>query len=315
MKRGIAVIGAVERLTIVGAAALVALGLGSATAAASGPFSGPNGKIAVDKADGGPMRMGVVSPKGNFRSLYEAPWEDFLDGVTYSPDGSRVAFTYGWRPTSLAVAKPAIGKKWQVPTGKIDVSDPQFVSNGRIVFSGSVYPGGKRPGTYVVRANGTGLHRLFKRKQIATDRNRDRFIAKKGSGYSHRLDLLDRNGRKVRTIASGKSHFFNDAALSPYGRWIVYQQGPAKPHGNYRGNLFVVRRDGTHRRKLTSGNRDKDVTFSPDGGWIAYDRARHGGGYASNIWVTSILHPGKSRQITHSGKKTTYFDVSWGRRQ
>jgi Tol biopolymer transport system component len=139
-------------------------------------------------------------------------------------------------------------------------------------------------------------HRLFKRFICANTSNARWFL--EGCGRS--LILLDRHGRRVRVItpqpANPRVHYLV-AGFSPDGRWIVYARAfDTVAGGSYdRSDIFVVRRDGTHRRRLTHGGHSFEPTFSPDGRWIAFVRGSEG--YGRQIAVMPLAHPDRARLV------------------
>ena len=296
--------------------ALFALGASTTASAASGPFSGKNGKIAVVKSGGGPMRVGVVSRKGNFRPLYEASSDDFVDTVSFSPSGSRIAFSSGFQPTGLGILKVSGGRPSWISPGNMNVYNPTWIKGGRIVYHGDYMSGGSRAGAYSIRDNGNDVRRLFRRSEVVSTAPGGRaFAAVDIRGNSRYLDLLDRRGKKITRLASDRKNrfFYMDPAFSDDGRWVVYTRVPGDPSGDYRGSLFMVRRDGTGTRRLTKGNRDANPSFSPDGRWISFLRRKKGSSYESNLSVLPLRHPKKVRRVTRT-PNAQYFDTSWGRR-
>jgi Tol biopolymer transport system component len=58
-------------------------------------------------------------------------------------------------------------------------------------------------------------------------------------------------------------------AWSPDGRWIVYSSNRADPT-HYVNQLYLIRPDGSHLRRLTWGADAREPSFSPDGTRIVY---------------------------------------------
>ncbi|MGA7435788.1 MAG: hypothetical protein WBW44_09235, partial [Solirubrobacterales bacterium] len=181
----------VNFVAIAGALVLASLTFGASLASASGPFSGKNGNLAVVKAGKGPMRMGVLNRKGNFRTLYKTSSDDFIQNVSFSPSGSRIAFALGFQPVGLAIAKASTGRQQWLDIGDTNVSWPTWASNGRIAFSTDGNQGGRRSGTYTMRSNGRGIKKLFARQQVAASPDLKHFAELDKQGNSHFLKLLD----------------------------------------------------------------------------------------------------------------------------
>ncbi len=75
-----------------------------------------------------------------------------------------------------------------------------------------------------------------------------------------------------------------DPQISPDGAWIAYVRRWSDPMTDRRfSNIWLVRRDGTGNRPLTSGKYSEDSpTWSPDGARLAYVSNRGG---SAQIWV------------------------------
>lgn len=305
----------IRYLVSLAAVTVLGLALGSA-AATAGPFSGQNGKLAVVKnsVESGTF-LGSLSPGGKFHQIYEA-WDYNLAGanMSSSPDGSRVVLNVGWRPTQLAIARASGRGLRYIRTRGLDAYWPTWAGNGRIVFTGTGRR--NRSATYTIKANGRGLHKLFNGHSFAASRDLKEFVSSSNPATGHYLELLDRNGKRVRILARSKQHYFSDPGFSPNGRWIVYERHPDPPGkwervGDRLGNLYVVRRDGTHRRRLTGKLSDRFPTFSPDGRWIAFARFDRRG-YFSNVAALRLSRPGRVHRITDT-RKTLYEEIAWGR--
>jgi Tol biopolymer transport system component len=306
----------IRRFAGLAAAILVCLGAGHASLAAAGPFSGPNGKLAVirNSPESGNF-LGSISPGGVFNPIYEE-WDYNLAGaeLSFSPDGSRIALNVGWRPSQLAIARTSGSNLRYVNTHRIEAYDPFWTADGRIIFTGQTLKG-RRVGTYSIKPDGRDLRKLFGRVIFAAS-DRGQYVGASSSAFSHYLDLRDRRGKRINMLARSKRHFFVDPSFSPDGRWIVYERyldppGKAEHAGDRLGDIFVVRRDGTHRRRLTAKRRDMYPAFSPDGRWIAFVRHDRKT-LASNVFALRVDRPGLVRKITNT-RETYHYDLSWGR--
>ncbi|MGK2932545.1 MAG: TolB family protein [Solirubrobacterales bacterium] len=304
---------------LAGVAAIFVLGFGAGTTglAAAGPFSGTNGRLAVVPSSKDGVFLGTLTPGGSFHQIYEESDYDLAGSdMSFSPSGSHIALSISWRPSRLAIAKVSGGNLRYVNTHGLEVHEPFWARNGRIVFSGYTEKG-RRSGTYSIRPDGSGLHKLFNHESRGASSDLDEFIATSDDGEGHYLELLDRNGKRANMLARNEKFFFHNAAFSPDGRWIVYERYPDPPgrlDWNKHANLFVVRRDGTHRRRLTTGFRDTLPAFSPDGRWVAFVRYNRRG-YPSNVAALPLDRPDRVRRITHSTGTYYQGDLAWGRHQ
>ena len=86
--------------------------------------------------------------------------------------------------------------------------------------------------------------------------------------------LVGRDGKGLRKIP-GTSNLDNSPAWSPDGNWIAFAvdgQG-----------IYVMRRDGSDRRQLTTEPEDRTPVWSPDGRVIAFSRTDEN--YNENVWA------------------------------
>ena len=278
----------------------------SASAATTCP--GRNGKLAVTV--GTPVNdsevIGVTTPAGDVRLLFspkEEGQESLLGGPSFSCDGREIAYSVDndSRCEALRIVDVRTGRTRELRVPSVCGSDPAFLSNGRIVFDG-------RDGTYIIDADGSHLHRLFGDGMQTETANGRWFI----SNEFRNLVLLDAKGRRVRQLApalpAGAGEYLH-AHFSPDGRWIVYEKQPHVVTENRDGDLFMVRRDGTHRRRLTSGHDSSEPVFSPDGRWIAFIRSA--GAASRNVYELSVKHPGVVRALTRI-PDANFYDPTWG---
>lgn len=66
-------------------------------------------------------------------------------------------------------------------------------------------------------------------------------------------------------------------SVAPTGPWVVFERWLASPDGSRWGGdgveLWAIRPDGTNLRRLTTGFRDEDPTWSPDGSFLVFERS------------------------------------------
>lgn len=99
--------------------------------------------------------------------------------------------------------------------------------------------------------------------------------------------VMDADGSRVRRITDSK--FDEEPAISPNGRWIVFDRFKERSETT---QLFIAASDGSHLRQLTHGQGASDPTFSPNGKEIAFV------GPSFAIY-TMRLDGSHVRQITH----------------
>jgi len=277
------------------------------------PAGGAEQIVAVSSSSGPQIEM--LQPNGRSRVVYRGlKTEDaFIDGLSFSPGGTELAFTEsGGNPSrALIVLNLSSKRAVQVPTAHLTANSPSFLRDGRIVFSGGREGADRQGGTYSVRPDGSGLRRLFGRRELAAASDGNTFVATDPHGNFRSLFLLDRKGRVVRRIAGPTPGGVEDLdpVFSPDGRSVVYTEERflgTEVHGT----LYLVGRDGTHRRRLTLGAESAtEASFSPDGRHVIF--ARSPGRTGGTLFTLPLAHPAKIRQI---GLSAGYQSPAWGSR-
>jgi WD40 repeat protein len=223
----------------------------------------------------------VVTPAGTLRPLFAAPGvEEIIFSPSFSCDGRRLI--YGGNnggPSFIEVADARTGEKlprhapgegWGFPqfpfplARSFDAHGTFYLRDGRILFTRSRAEGHAPPGTFVVGGDGSGLRRLFGHPVVAGTGDGRWFIG--GTpGTASGVRLLDFEGRTVPWSMLSLDAAA-DPCFSPDGRRVAYSK---------EGDLYVVRRDGSHWRRLTRNGESQYPVFSPDGRWIAFVRAEN----------------------------------------
>ena len=111
------------------------------------------------------------------------------------------------------------------------------------------------------------------------------------------------------TIKWGHPDMLVRVDWSPDGQWLVYNDYDSVQHTNY---LFRLNRDSGEREQITFSAPgligDMYPKFSPDGHWVAFERAS--GIYISELYIINLDNH-KLRQLTHDRKRID--DLAWTR--
>jgi Tol biopolymer transport system component len=264
--------------------------------------------------------IGVLTPNRRLQTVYEAPTGGSketggrsISGLSFSCNGRQIAFVENNLSDCnlLAVVAVGTGRRRDINTPHLCAGAPAFLDDGKIVFSASSANGRRKGGAYVVYPNGSHLHRRFGREELTASSDGRWFVGTDPHGTLRTLCLLDAKGKVVRRLTStapANSEYINPH-FSTDGKWIVFEErhflGAA-----LHDVLYLVRRDGTHRRRLTSGPESaSEPTFSPDGRWIAFTRWKEGP--SGNVFALSVRHPSR---IKKSGLSSSYEYPTWGTR-
>jgi dipeptidyl aminopeptidase/acylaminoacyl peptidase len=86
-----------------------------------------------------------------------------------------------------------------------------------------------------------------------------------------------------------------DPQVSPDGRMVAYAVTSVDlPNNRTTTNLWLAATDGSTRKPLTSGNKDRHPRWSPDGKHLLFESSRSG---SSQLWLLD-LSGGEARQLT-----------------
>jgi WD40 repeat protein len=284
-------------------ALVAALAAMPASASASSTCAGRNGSIAAAGENG----LALIGPGGGVRWLLGGPGkpDSYVWDLSFSCSGRAIAYVGDNETTCppIEIVNVLTGKRRlfehthyrgsNFPTGGCAFA-PSFLRDGRLLFD--VVSRGK-PGTYVASPDGRHRHRLFGDQVCASTADAHWFV----SCTEHSLALLDQNGHRVRFLTPlptrRKVHYFSPS-FSPDGRWIAYARAIDTPAaGSYeRSEVYIIRRSGTHRRRLTFGQHSYDPAFSPDGRWIVFTRGDEGSG--DELAAVSFARPGQTKLLS-----------------
>jgi TolB protein len=157
---------------------------------------------------------------------------------------------------------------------------------------------------YVMRADGTGTHRLTTggsgayAPTWAPNGRRIAFYRGTGRGVAH-LYVMNADGTALRPLTRSSARDY-DPAWSPDGKRIAFARN--RPGS---GAIYTVRPDGTGLRRLTRfGEAVYSPAWSPDGRKLAYSRGARG-----QYSILVVNRDGSGQQeLTHG---PTDFNPSW----
>jgi Tol biopolymer transport system component len=200
----------------------------------------------------------TITPDGRDRRFLLLR-EQLSGNHAWSPDSRRIA--YVGRRGGIFVIDASGGRPRRIAATRRRGSDASNVyldwsSRGEIAFS-------DKGGTYVMRADGTGLRRLSKRTgQPKWSLNGQKLVL----SNAKEIYVIDRRGRE-RQLTRWLSD--RDPQVSPNSRRVAFVRG----RGVYIKNpsVYVMNADGSARRRLGPGQRPR---WSPDGNRIAYTEDR-----------------------------------------
>jgi Tol biopolymer transport system component len=197
-----------------------------------------------------PRDVFAMAPDGSGRVNLTGPGTDpaLADSdPALSPDGSRIAYTSGYRGSSAIDPEFDIWVMGADGSTKVNLtgdttarpdSQPEFSPDGEsIVFTAGHGPNGEPAGIFVMGADGSNPTNLTERYP--------QFGALQGV----------------------------DPSFSPDGRKIVFAMPDVEHPGNPQVDIQMMNSDGSNLVNLTNtpDDRERNPTFSPDGAKIAFD--------------------------------------------
>jgi Tol biopolymer transport system component len=276
----------------------IAVLLTLASQAAASTLPGRNGPVAAISAS---RRIGIVTAAHRLRIAHEIHLrEEFILDLSFSPRGNGIAFAEASAGLSsfLGLLNLRNGDVKGVGTRGINVAHLSYLSSGKIVFSGARRSNRPPRGTFAVSGNGGDLHRLFGAQEVAASADGHWFVSTNASSSYLSLFLLDADGRRAGRISPDPDPAFHyrNPTFSPNGRWIAYERDVERRGHTRHSDVFVVRRDGTHRRRLTLGGVSAEPAFSPDGRWLAFTQSNKS--FRTNIYALLVRHPDRQKALT-----------------
>lgn len=271
-----------------------------------------NDKLAVvSEQPSGSDELGAIKAGGRFRALTKGT---YISGPAISCDGQEIAFREVEEESTcgtLGIAKVSAGGARPIPTPNLCPDGPWFLRGGEVVFTATGRAGGGHENTYETNARALAPRLLFTGGQLAAAPDGRWFVGTDRRGNSDILYLLNSRGRRVRPLTpliNPKVGEYVAPSFSPDGRWIVYgRQIYGRPG---RTDIFLVRCDGSHLRRLTWGGESRQPSFSPDGHWIAFARGAETRG--NSLFALSVRHPHHIKKLAKATATAGFREPSWG---
>jgi TolB protein len=190
---------------------------------------------------------------------------------------------------------------------------PSWSPDGkRIAFASGDFASGQ---IWTMNADGSDRREVTRSKAFdgqpawSPDGRRIAFV-RTFSEARHQIYVIDLARGSARQITH-EHGTYRHPAWSPDGRRIAFSYARNAKTGRY--GVYVMRADGSGRRKLTPNDRDDylDPAWSPDGGRIVFSRdAASGKSYAAHL-ETIDAGGGNRRVLLRAPRGTLYFGASW----
>jgi TolB protein len=222
-------------------------------------------------------------------------------GPTWSPDGTKIAFTSYLRNTpGLYLLTPQEGylkPLWD--KGGVN-SSPSFSPDGsKIAFASSR---GDNVDIWVIPTAGGEATRLTTARAIDTQPawapNGRQIVFTSARSGTPQLYIMDSDGANVRRLTFD-GDFYDEAAWSPDGTRVACT---TKVKGRFQ--LATIDVASGEVAILPGPGNNESPCFSPDGSLLAFSSDRDG---AQQIYITDA--GGHPRQLTHEGRN---YSPTWG---
>lgn len=187
---------------------------------------------------------------GHLRNLSARIGGNLNGGSSWSPDGSKVAFTGGWYGESLVVANADGTKSKDIANGRY-LGRPAWSPDGRRILFARYEVGSA---VYVIDPDGSNEAKLVDSAGAAVwspDGTRIAYLA--GNGPLAKVVVAHADGSDPQGLTDyGR---FGELAWSPDGQWIAFPEGT---------QLMVIKPDGTGEHAAdTDGLPTRDPAWLP----------------------------------------------------
>ena len=168
---------------------------------------------------------------GHLRNLSARIGGNMNGGSSWSPDGSKLAFTGGWYGESLSVTNADGTRSKDIANG-VRLGRPAWSPDGRKILFARY---GSGSAVYVIDADGSNEAALVKDASEAIwSPDGTRIAYRAGNGPLTKVVVADADGTNPQALTDYGP--FGELAWSPDGQWIAFPEGT---------QLMVIRPDGT----------------------------------------------------------------------
>jgi Tol biopolymer transport system component len=227
-----------------------------------------------------PIRGGLLSGVGAAALLLT--FSPAISWATYPGANGRIAYseTRGLVPGGgeyngeIFTISPAGGDPTRLTDNAISDTQASWSADGRRLafIRGSAYIG-QNQNVWTMRADGTRQRQVTHWPASETSPSFSpsggRIVMTHGWDVAGDIVIARTDGTEPVRLTSGKQA--RDPVFSPDGRRIVFAGQPTKTS---QSGIWIMRRDGTHRRLLAANTRfdNEQPDFSPDRSHIVYER-------------------------------------------
>jgi Tol biopolymer transport system component/DNA-binding winged helix-turn-helix (wHTH) protein len=243
-----------------------------------------------------------------------------------SPDGSRVAFSYGGAPhPGIYVALIGGDKPLQL-TNDEDDNYPTWSPDGRQIAFERFRQSDRQKSLYVIPALGGSERRVYtvsapkwepcNRMDWSPDGSSLIFSEAVDNGNKGRLSLLSLADRTARPLTSPSNQQTDCAPVfSPNGATVAFTRSPLS---GFLSDLFIIQVAGGQPVRLTTGNSGGTPTWTHDGSEIIFASPAKG---LRGLWRISasggtpqrVAGPGDAIEpsISRRGNELAYQALKW----